>query len=111
MSESPDPLATRRIPQHVDAKGNLSFFSTRSPTSFKQRALCVAPPHTVLGWQVQDIAAAVLALSAMGVKFTIYDGFGQDHLGIWTAPGSCDQVAWFLDPDGNNLSLTQFARS
>jgi len=48
MSESPDPLATRRIPQHVDAKGNLSFFSTRSPTSFKQRALCVAPPHTVI---------------------------------------------------------------
>jgi catechol 2,3-dioxygenase-like lactoylglutathione lyase family enzyme len=69
----------------------------------------VPAPHTVLGWAVQDIAAAVHRLSATGVRFTIYDGFGQDHLGIWTAPGSGDQVAWFLDPDGNNLSLTQFA--
>jgi catechol 2,3-dioxygenase-like lactoylglutathione lyase family enzyme len=68
------------------------------------------PPHTVLGWEVQDIAATVHALGAAGVKFTVYDGFGQDPLGIWTAPGSGDQVAWFLDPDGNNLSLTQFAR-
>ena len=68
-----------------------------------------APPaHTVLGWEVPDIAAAVRGLSAKGVKFTIYEGFGQNQLGIWKAPGSDDQVAWFLDPDGNNLSLTQF---
>jgi catechol 2,3-dioxygenase-like lactoylglutathione lyase family enzyme len=70
-----------------------------------------APPaHTVLGWDVPDIVAAVQALASAGVRFTIYDGFGQDPLGIWTAPGGGDQVAWFLDPDGNNLSLTQFAR-
>jgi catechol 2,3-dioxygenase-like lactoylglutathione lyase family enzyme len=65
-------------------------------------------PHTVLGWEVPDIVAAVTALSAKGVKFNIYEGFGQDPLGIWTAPGSTDKVAWFLDPDGNNLSLAQF---
>jgi catechol 2,3-dioxygenase-like lactoylglutathione lyase family enzyme len=67
-----------------------------------------APPqHTVLGWDVPDIAAAVTALKAKGVKFNIYEGFGQDELGIWTAPGSTNKVAWFLDPDGNNLSLAQ----
>ena len=66
------------------------------------------PAHTVLGWDVPDIAATVRVLSAKGVKFTIYEGFGQDELGIWKAPGSSNRVAWFLDPDGNNLSLTQF---
>jgi len=66
------------------------------------------PGHTVLGWEVPDIAATVRALSTKGVRFTIYEGFGQDELGVWTAPGAGARVAWFLDPDGNNLSLTQF---
>jgi catechol 2,3-dioxygenase-like lactoylglutathione lyase family enzyme len=64
--------------------------------------------HTVLGWEVVDIVAAVQSLAGKGVKFTVYQGFGQDSLGIWTPPGSTTRVAWFLDPDGNNLSLTQF---
>jgi catechol 2,3-dioxygenase-like lactoylglutathione lyase family enzyme len=68
----------------------------------------VAPPHTVLGWEVTDIVAAVRALNARGVEFTIYGGMGQDSQGIWQPPGSSTRVAWFLDPDGNNLSLTQF---
>lgn len=63
--------------------------------------------HTVLGWQVPDIVASVKALALKGVRFTVYDGMGQDELGIWTAPGSKAKVAWFLDPDGNNLSLSQ----
>ncbi|HWD50223.1 MAG TPA: VOC family protein [Rhizomicrobium sp.] len=67
-----------------------------------------AQPHTVLGWDVPDIVAAVKALKAKGVTFSVYEGFGQDELGIWSAPGSTNKVAWFLDPDGNNLSLTQF---
>jgi len=64
--------------------------------------------HTVLGWEVSDIIAAVTNLQAKGVKFTVYEGMGQDSLGIWQPPGSSNRVAWFLDPDGNNLSLTQF---
>jgi catechol 2,3-dioxygenase-like lactoylglutathione lyase family enzyme len=64
-------------------------------------------PHTVLGWQVGDIEAAIDALAARGVAFEIYDGFGQDVRGVWTHPGSGAKVAWFLDPEGNNLSLTQ----
>ena len=67
-----------------------------------------AQQHTVLGWEVPDIVATVNALKAKGVTFNVYDGFGQDDLGIWTAPGSTNKVAWFLDPDCNNLSLTQF---
>ena len=68
------------------------------------------PMHTVLGWDIPDIVATVRALRSKGVEFNVYPGFGQDELGIWTAPDSGDRVAWFLDPDGNNLSLTQFAK-
>jgi catechol 2,3-dioxygenase-like lactoylglutathione lyase family enzyme len=67
-----------------------------------------AQGHTVLGWDVADISKAVEALTDKGVPFKIYEGFGQDRLGIWTAPGSTTKVAWFTDPDGNVLSLTQF---
>jgi len=64
--------------------------------------------HTVLGFDVEDIAASVKALGAKGVTFNSYEGFGQDALGIWTAPDGAVRVAWFNDPDGNVLSLTQF---
>jgi hypothetical protein len=64
--------------------------------------------HTVLGWEVPDIVATVRTLKSKGVTFNVYEGFGQDELGIWTSPRSGNRVAWFLDPDGYNLSLTQF---
>jgi catechol 2,3-dioxygenase-like lactoylglutathione lyase family enzyme len=63
--------------------------------------------YTVLGWRVTDIEATIRGLRAKGVAFRIYDGMSQDENGIWTTPGG-DKVAWFTDPDGNTLSLTQF---
>ena len=66
-----------------------------------------APPYTVLGWHVADIAATAKALQAAGVEFQRYDGMGQDEVGVWQAPGGA-KVAWFRDPDGNTLSITQF---
>jgi catechol 2,3-dioxygenase-like lactoylglutathione lyase family enzyme len=66
------------------------------------------PPHTVLGWLVPDIAAATSQLSSRGVQFERYGGMDQDESGVWTAP-SGDRVAWFKDPDGNTLSLSQNA--
>ena len=63
--------------------------------------------YTVLGWRVDDIAAAVRDLSARGVVFLRYDGMDQNDGGVWTTPGG-DRVAWFADPEGNILSLTQF---
>ena len=68
------------------------------------------PGYTVLGWRVSDIAATVRGLTARGVAFLRYDGMDQDENGVWTTPGG-DKVAWFADPDGNVLSLTQFASS
>jgi len=64
-------------------------------------------PFTVLGWQVSDIVAAVKRLQGAGVTFERYGEFmQQDELGIWTAPGGA-KVAWFQDPDGNTLSVSQ----
>jgi catechol 2,3-dioxygenase-like lactoylglutathione lyase family enzyme len=65
-------------------------------------------PFTVFGWQVQDIHAVLAELAAADVACLRFEGMDQDSAGVWTTPGG-DQVAWFRDPDGNTLSLTQFA--
>jgi catechol 2,3-dioxygenase-like lactoylglutathione lyase family enzyme len=64
--------------------------------------------YTTLGWHVGDIEAKVEELSKAGVHFENYGMPGQDAKGIWTPPGSSAKIAWFKDPDGNILSLTQF---
>ena len=63
--------------------------------------------HPALGWEVPDIAATIQDLVSRGVTMTVYEGFGQDALGVWTSPDGKAKVAWFNDPDGNVLSLTQ----
>jgi catechol 2,3-dioxygenase-like lactoylglutathione lyase family enzyme len=64
-------------------------------------------PYTVLGWDVPDVAAAVESLRRAGITFEQYGFKGQDAAGIWTSPSRA-KVAWFKDPDGNVLSITQF---
>lgn len=65
-------------------------------------------PFTVLGWRVSNIRRTVASLQDRGVVFERYVGLAQDDLGICTFPGG-SRVAWFKDPDGNVLSLTEFA--
>ena len=65
------------------------------------------PPYTVLGWDVSDIHASVKELSSRGVECERYEWLEQDESRIWTAPSGA-KIAWFKDPDGNTLSLTQF---
>ena len=68
-------------------------------------------PFTVLGWETADIAADIRALQANGVSFERFpDHMKQDDLGVWTAPDGT-KVAWFKDPDGNILSLSQHKSS
>jgi catechol 2,3-dioxygenase-like lactoylglutathione lyase family enzyme len=62
--------------------------------------------YTVLGWESEDIAADVDTLSAKVVEFARYPNMGQDERGICTFPNG-DRVAWFKDPDGNVLSLSE----
>ena len=66
-----------------------------------------AHPFTVLGWHVENIEETVEALTAKGVEFESYLGMNDaDPHGIWNAPSGA-RVAWFKDPDGNVLSLTE----
>jgi catechol 2,3-dioxygenase-like lactoylglutathione lyase family enzyme len=69
-----------------------------------------SPGYTVLGWQVTDLATTIDRLRERGVAMVRYPGMQQDEHGVWVTPGG-DRVAWFSDPDGNVLSLTEFADS
>jgi catechol 2,3-dioxygenase-like lactoylglutathione lyase family enzyme len=65
------------------------------------------PAHgTVLGWQVPDIAETVNSLGQAGVRFERYEQMKQDERGIWSSPTGA-KVAWFKDPDGNTLSISE----
>ena len=84
----------------LDANG-IMLRVTNVPSTFKPQQF------TILGWQVPDIAKTVSELKQKGVHFESYGLPTQNADGIWTAPGGA-QIAWFKDPDGNVLSLTQF---
>jgi len=72
-----------------------------------QKLVSVNPqPQTVLGWSVVSIEETVRSLAAKGVSFDRHSGLDQNELGIWNSPSGA-KVAWFKDPDGNTLSLTQ----
>ena len=83
----------------MDANGIMVRIGT-VPADFKPAQF------TVLGWQVADIEKMVAALQSKGVQFERFGFFKQDELGVWTAPNG-DKVAWFKDPDGNVLSVSQ----
>lgn len=63
-------------------------------------------PFTILGWRVENIDERVAILTQKGIKFEHYSGMDQNAAGIWTSPAGA-RVAWFKDPDGNVLSLTE----
>lgn len=63
-------------------------------------------PFTALGWEVSSIDETVDALRLRGVTFEVFSGMHQDARGVWQAPGGA-RVAWFKDPDGNTLSLSE----
>ena len=65
------------------------------------------PVGTNAGWLVDDIHASVRDLTAAGITFERFPGMAQDPDGVWNPSPGPGGVAWFRDPDGNRLSLTQ----
>ena len=63
-------------------------------------------PFTIVGWQVTNASDTVGDLVKKGVQFERFPGMDQDAQGIWKSPSGA-KVAWFKDPDGNILSITQ----
>jgi catechol 2,3-dioxygenase-like lactoylglutathione lyase family enzyme len=69
-----------------------------------------AHPFTVLGWHVDNIENTVDRLTAVGIRFNRFEGMNDaDPRGIWDSPSGA-RVAWFNDPEGNVLSVTEFAK-
>ena len=84
----------------------VTVFRSGDSQIIAQRMDQVAPiAATVLGWEVKDIEKVVTTLRDRGVVFEKYDGMDQDDLGIWKSPAG--KVAWFKDPDGNILSVSE----
>jgi len=82
----------------MEAKGNMiRIVHVKDFTPF---------PFTILGWEVANIEKEVDALAARGIAFKRYSWLQQSESGVWTSPGGA-KVAWFQDPDGNILSLSQ----
>jgi catechol 2,3-dioxygenase-like lactoylglutathione lyase family enzyme len=65
-------------------------------------------PGTVLGWEARNIASTLSQLVQKGIAFERYPNMGQDADGVCTFPNG-GKVAWFKDPDGNVLSISQHA--
>jgi len=84
----------------------LEFDANGTPLRITTVEKLVPHPFTVLGWDVDNIKDLIKSLIAKGVVFERYDFIKQDNLGIWSAPGGT-MVAWFKDPDGNLLSLSE----
>ena len=67
------------------------------------------PAGTNVGWLVEDVHASVRDLAAKGIAFERFPGMEQDADGVWKPSPDGGGVAWFRDPDGNRLSLSDGA--
>ena len=91
----------------VEDGGYALVFDANGTQLRVQRVEAVAPhPYTALGWEVDDVTASVRALAARGVAMARFPGLPLDADGIWDTPDG-SRVAWFHDPDGNTLSISQ----
>lgn len=110
-----DPAAARsfygdtlRLTPHHEEEGMALVFALGGGATSRVTVLdeYSPPPFTILGWVVGDIAKTVDELTARGVRFERYDTLEHDERGIHVFPGG-DRVAWFHDPEGSTLSVTQ----
>lgn len=86
----------------------LTFDAGGTPVRLTRVAGHQPPPYTVLGWEVEDLDEAAAELGKRGIEMARFAGLEQDERGVWTAPAG-SRVVWFRDPDGNVLSITEFA--
>jgi catechol 2,3-dioxygenase-like lactoylglutathione lyase family enzyme len=110
-----DPAAAREFYENVlglefisDDPYALIFNANGTTLRIQKVQQVTIAPYTAIGWHVNDISRVISELKKRGVDFLFFEGFGQDDLGIVTFPGGA-KVAWFKDPDGNTLSLDEFA--
>ena len=98
-----DTLGLRLV---ADEPYALVFDANGTMLRIQKAESVMAVPYTTLGWTVDDIFATLEQLVNGGVMFERFSGVGQDENGVAQFPGGA-KVAWFKDPDGNRLSITQ----
>jgi catechol 2,3-dioxygenase-like lactoylglutathione lyase family enzyme len=97
---------TLGLPVERDTEGGVMYRSGATslfvyPSGYK------AGGHTQMSWFVSDIKVEVAALKAKGIEFEHYDVPGLSMVDGIAQSGPGVQTAWFKDPDGNLLGLTQ----
>ena|SRR5579862_2648994 len=107
-----DPARARRFYEQV--LGLAFEYENPYVSAFRSGTISIVAQHvkeftpaasTVLGWEVKEIRSVVSFLGNRGVVFERFPGMEQDDLGIWKSPAG--KVAWFKDPDGNLLSVSE----
>ncbi len=99
-----DLLGLRLVQEDAFA---LVFAGAEGDLRVTQAPAVMPSTYAVLSFVIDDIATILAALAARGVRFERFAFLQQDKDGVWTAPDHT-MVAWFRDPDGNLLSLTQY---
>ena len=97
------------LPLQEDTPFALVFDAHGTMLRIQKGDLLPAVGYTVLGWHVDDLQEAVEQVLKRGIRFERYPGLPQDEHGVWTTPEG-NKIAWFTDPDGNILSLTEIHR-
>jgi len=110
-----DPVASKAFYENVLGlefvadEPTAMVFETENASLRISKVESVDPPdYTVLGWEVDDVKSVVATLADEGVEVKRYDELPQDDDGIMAFPDGT-RVAWFEDPDGNTLSVTERA--
>jgi catechol 2,3-dioxygenase-like lactoylglutathione lyase family enzyme len=108
-----DPVRAQKFYEEVlglrliEDNGFARIFATANATLRVTEVPEVVPAgYTVLGWVVDDIEEVVDGLVAREVTILEFPGMDQDSRQIWATPDG-GRVAWFHDPDGNTLSISQ----
>ena len=86
----------------------LIFDSNGTVLRIQKAKSFIPSSQTAVGWEVSDLVHQVQELIRTGVPMVRRNGIEQDDLGIWTAPDGT-MIAWFQDPDGNVLTVSEHA--
>ena len=97
--------------------GGLRYVCATGEFALFESAGAASGDHTQMGWEVDDIEAAVAELRSRGVVFEEYDMPGlrtvggiADIEGNYPSKGVGERGAWFRDSEGNMLGIGQPVR-
>lgn len=91
-----------------DDENHIVFDSNGTILRIQRVPELVPTGNIALSWEVENLLATVASLKSRGIRFERMPGVEQDANDIFVAYDGT-MVAWFRDPDGNLLSLSEHA--